>query len=910
MKTDLNLLLECLKFQMDNPQSQKEALVTIYSICQENSDACDYFREIGGLLFVSNLAKSSTHYVVKEASLFTLGILAENNVYCQQTLCNLELFEDVCTTLSDEDSSVNLKRMSVYIFLVLVSNNKTGQTLARESGCIDILLFLFRETLMTGQTDLTDENTCHSYQLWSSVCSALCACANNPQNDENQKLCSSAFTQAKYWLQHYMKPDIVRPICSLVGLTVANNSFAQDYFTSVGGVDALADILQKLVNDLQKSFSSSSSKLAVVVTKTLDACIADNTSCTGSLSKYNTVSNLLKLLSFESLNPEDIFSIVLTLGHCTENCEKNQYELLKNNGLPIVIQVLTESQDEELNKAATFVLQNCKNITENVFHQLSDNTSSIKTGLFLDQNTNEKPLDEYWKKAKYILQKIEYLEQQQNKKMIKEDYPKFDCGNSIIHTPIHVNEINAFLEEDTSGGALKPSGSGLQNTIYCPKTVTVADTNRLKKQIPCNEPCLTKLLHGRFAGPSTAYLNKDKATTPQLQKNCRSVTLNSIDENASAYSKNAPMEKVRRRIFSEDASLRKCAASGHAGEIERDSQPNPQESFLYLPCRNLGNKSNISINNPPMRDAAIQTQSYRTNKKHCDGYPNKSSEVLKEAKQVEMSRSSLNSRHDLSIHQCINQETYSPAHTDPLTLCSDIISDEICSNLKKTKRNIDLRCSGCLRDKDMNSRNCSTILKNCLYQCERHRVILEAEEQYKRKIKKLLYSSGSSTYVNYKQLTPLTKGGMDYESFLQRKAQPNSFLLTPIKKVTFSTNLTTNESHNNWNPDKSPGFVTHLSPDPTKVLHRKKVEIEGNSPASPIIQNLVLQSSTKNIQQMKMSERRSRKDFTEQEIAYILDGVKKFGHHWNSILWSYPFQKGRQNVDLAKKYKHLQVQMC
>lgn len=44
--------------------------------------------------------------------------------------------------------------------------------------------------------------------------------------------------------------------------------------------------------------------------------------------------------------------------------EENQYELLKNNGLPLMIQVLTESQDEELNKAATFVLQNCKQMSK------------------------------------------------------------------------------------------------------------------------------------------------------------------------------------------------------------------------------------------------------------------------------------------------------------------------------------------------------------------------------------------------------------------------------------------------------------------------------------------------------------------------------------------------------------------
>lgn len=42
-------------------------------------DAVVYFREIGGLMFVKNLAKSSEHSMVKEAALYTLGTVAEKN---------------------------------------------------------------------------------------------------------------------------------------------------------------------------------------------------------------------------------------------------------------------------------------------------------------------------------------------------------------------------------------------------------------------------------------------------------------------------------------------------------------------------------------------------------------------------------------------------------------------------------------------------------------------------------------------------------------------------------------------------------------------------------------------------------------------------------------------------------------
>lgn len=38
-----------------------------------------YFREIGGLMFVKNLANSSEHSMVKEAALYTLGAIAEQN---------------------------------------------------------------------------------------------------------------------------------------------------------------------------------------------------------------------------------------------------------------------------------------------------------------------------------------------------------------------------------------------------------------------------------------------------------------------------------------------------------------------------------------------------------------------------------------------------------------------------------------------------------------------------------------------------------------------------------------------------------------------------------------------------------------------------------------------------------------
>ncbi|XP_073883343.1 telomere repeats-binding bouquet formation protein 1 isoform X17 [Macaca fascicularis] len=406
MKTDLNLLLECLKYQMDNAFSQKEALVTIHSICQQNSNASVYFREIGGLMFVKNLAKSSEHSMVKEAALYTLGAIAEKN--------------------------------------------GTGQTLVRETGCITVLSRLFRTVISKYELDLSDKNVFQSYQLWSSVCSTLCVCVNNPQNDENQMFCCSLFPHANEWLKNFMKPEIIRPICSFIGLTLANNTYVQKYFVSVGGLDVLSQVLVQLESDSHETLSSA--KLAVVVTKTVDACIADNPTFGIVLSKYHIVSKLLALLLHESLDSGEKFSIMLTLGHCTEDCEENQYDLFKNNGLPLMIQALTESQNEELNKAATFVLHNCKKITEKLSLSLGEYPfDENETQQLKDINGKEKNLEEHWRKAKEILHRIEQLEREGNEEEIQRE----NCQDNISSMNMSIQNTWKHLHADHIGRATK-----------------------------------------------------------------------------------------------------------------------------------------------------------------------------------------------------------------------------------------------------------------------------------------------------------------------------------------------------------------------------------------------------------------------------------------------------------------------
>ncbi|XP_073736097.1 telomere repeats-binding bouquet formation protein 1 isoform X2 [Callorhinus ursinus] len=664
MKTDLNLLLECLKYQMDNPFSQKEALVTIHSICQQNSNAGVYFREIGGLMFVKNLAKSSEHSMVKEAALYTLGAVAEQN--------------------------------------------GTGQTLVRETGCITVLTQLFRTVLSKYELNLSDKNAFQSYQLWSSVCSTLCVCVNNPQNDENQMLCCSLFPHANDWLINCIKPEIIRPVCSFIGLTLANNTYVQKYFISVGGLDVLSQVLVQLESDSHKTLSSA--KLAVVVTKTVDACIADNPTFGIILSKYQIVSKLLTLLLHESLDSGEKFSIILTLGHCTEDCEENQYDLFKNNGLPLMIQALTESQNEELNKAATFVLHNCKKITEKLSLSLGEYSFDENEEQLKDVNMREKNLEEYWKKAKEILHRIEQLERERNEEKTQREKDKDDVSSMNIN---------------------------IQNTL--------------------------KHLHADSIGRGPTAEDKDKRQSIKLQ------SYQSHGVLSSACTNDHQMKTLLKSANPVNACYRESGQSKTLCKANSSSNQNLHEGTTFEKKNSVSQSSDHVFKHP---------------------IP-----VVKNRKQ------------QLPV-------------TDPFTLCSDIINKEVISFLATDNHSkmLKYRCSGCIAvGKSLNSRNFSKLLHSCPYQCDRHKVIVEAEDRYKSELRKSLICN-------------------------------KKILLTP----------------------------------------RRRRQLSGESSTSG-----------------EIKKRRIRKNFTEEEVNYLFNGVKKMGNHWNLILWSFPFQQGRKAVDLAHKYHKL-----
>ncbi|XP_063190697.1 telomere repeats-binding bouquet formation protein 1 isoform X1 [Chroicocephalus ridibundus] len=738
MKTDLNLLLECLKYQMDCPVSQKEALITIYSICQQNSEASEYFREIGGLMFINDLAKSSVHCIVKEAALFTLGVIIESNVYCQQTLCTSALFEDLILFLINKDSGVNLKRMSVYVILVLISNNKSGQTYVRDTGCIGLLLQLFRTTLSASKMNLSDENANQCYQLWSSVCSTLCACVNNPQNEDNQNICCSVFPYAKEWLESCTEPEIVRPICSFVGLTVANNSYVQKYFVSVGGLDTLAKVLIKLMHD--SCMSHSSTKLAVVVTKTLDACIANDSAMGVVLTKYHTVSELLKLLSNDTLDTGEKISIILTIGHCTEVCEENQCELLQNNGLPLMIQ------------------------------------ESVQGRVFVDRSSEDNI------------------------------------------------EASKYHEANPAD----------------PKTYI----ERTHKVVHC---------------PQLTFMSDDKVLPPSVNSSpLKNEIVNAVN----------PVNTSTRQS---------------------------EQSNILCSVNELRTDSVFQSHSMNKKTTCVQNQSVLQVREHLFKQP---AEIVKNMKQT--------------------------CKSDQHLFYSDITREEKSTSATSASHKMaDLRCIGCTAGGlSFNSKTFTKMLQSCPYQCDRHKVILEAEERYKKELRKSAVCN-NNRYAIYEKilLTPVKKERRHTEiTFRSKKDSFQSILLTPIRKNKSDTSNRDAHSKNTRLTDDYnliPTYEKSFQKTQDANLKRQRIKEMCNQQCRRLNENCIysldkdenneicsLDTSTRTV----TKRRRTRKDFTTEEINCLLNGVKKMGNHWNLILWSYPFQKGRTSVDLSKKYYRLQLQ--
>uniref|UniRef100_A0A096MAW7 Telomere repeat binding bouquet formation protein 1 n=1 Tax=Poecilia formosa TaxID=48698 RepID=A0A096MAW7_POEFO len=796
-KTDLSLLLECVKFQMKCPDSQKQALLTIHSICEKREDNVDLLRELGGVSFLYNLSKSSNvHSDVKETALFTLGTLAEANVYCKNSLCRKDIFIDIAGHLQ-EDSPLNKKRVSVYLLFVLVAHNKLGQTLAQTTGCLEILMDLFSRSTFPFSTVDNLRTVSQNYQLWTSVSSALCGSVNNPQNEEGQRICVAAFPIVKTWLQQISVPstETFQPICSFIAMTVSNNSYVQESFAACGGLETLTLALLRVVSAAGTSLLSR--QLSVVIVKTLSACITDNPNLAAGLAQYGLVYHLFFLLTSSHLDPDDRLSVLLAIGECTEASEEHQSQLVDCGGLPIMITFLTEDSSEDVRKAATFILQTCK--------KASKVLSLGVHGLMEKQAENEEPplnIEEFKNSAREIIRRIELLEKTQLKAVVK-------LWSIVTNT--YLLEIGEEQED-----------------ILCPNSVELQ---------PFKPPPLRLPAQKLEANKTTSILrpiHKSSGDNSSLQ------LVKSMAEVKKVTSRLIPPgEETKRSGGDVMRSVKSGGRIGMSSDVwssEGGSEPHMENKSVE--STEVTNHRGSSLFSHPLSVWLTK--------------PKASIKILSIRFVLESQGSNLNGMRK------IPPEEHSVSNG---------------------------RCAGCvLTFEEVTSRSFASVQSSCVNSCDMHRVLQEATERFR------MHRFNFGVRREQKSVT-------------KEHSDTNSARVSTTGIDTSSLQQHSWRKHNDSHEVICSVIISGPSLTPLKRPHPRYAPDIKNSNTERRGRN-----SSEHYAIKDQSKRRKRQDFSGEEVHHLLSGVRKYGYSWNFILWSYPFQPGRTNVDLAKKYRRLMRQ--
>ncbi|XP_071784088.1 uncharacterized protein [Asterias amurensis] len=387
-RTDLKLLLDCLQCHENDVEVQRDTLFTIANMCSGSEEAQEVCRETGAINIVLDLLTTGKD-AVKIAAMYMLGCACEKNVFSQKRLCTKAVFKFLYCQLSSTDSSNNLKRVAAYLVLCLVTNNGEGQNLARKTKCLHTILTLFRmfhpsadSIRLPGQMgQMKTQTKDDQLELWTCVTSALSGCVNNPQNDENQQLCAMTFPTAVALLNKTKDPTIIRQTASYLSLSVANSVCNQVRFGIIGGIEVLVSLLKGVIVNLLTNPHHDYVLAALQLANLFVSCITGCEQNHARLVNLNVIPLLLQLLEMSVIDTEYKVNIILTLGRLTEKCERSQRQLLENEGLGLLIQIMSKNKDEEFNKAAMYLLSSCADIVSRLEEECQIKRSEVLTSM-------------------------------------------------------------------------------------------------------------------------------------------------------------------------------------------------------------------------------------------------------------------------------------------------------------------------------------------------------------------------------------------------------------------------------------------------------------------------------------------------------------------------------------------------
>ncbi|XP_054751153.2 telomere repeats-binding bouquet formation protein 1-like [Lytechinus pictus] len=367
LKTDIDCLIECLRYHPDDARKARDTVLTIASLCSGSDEAQNLLRTSGGLSFLVNVLSTAQDESLCMATLYALGCATERNVFSQSRLCTDAMFRFLYSQLTNEQFGVQMKRTTTFLIMCLVTNNRKGQTLVRKTRCLDSMLQLFRNfpglnvpyNKDVRCLDKDDEKL--SFELWKDVTGTLCGCVNNPQNDENQLVCASSVPAALYIMSNSRDSHVIQLLCSYISLLAANNVVNQDRFHMLGGLEVIVSKLPSIIDNIimepEKGVISSASNMISM----LSSLIADNDNNVQALASLKVLPLLLRMLALDVISLGVKLKVVITIGCLVSASEGSKKQVIECDGLKLLLSFMMANQDEECAKAATLVLHSCIN---------------------------------------------------------------------------------------------------------------------------------------------------------------------------------------------------------------------------------------------------------------------------------------------------------------------------------------------------------------------------------------------------------------------------------------------------------------------------------------------------------------------------------------------------------------------
>ncbi|XP_078335986.1 telomere repeats-binding bouquet formation protein 1-like isoform X3 [Crassostrea virginica] len=850
VQTDVKLLLECLKCQVSNPTALKQALLTLSNILSSYEFVQEYFKDSGGLLFLIDLLTSVDNCEVQERTLFCLGCAIERNVFCQKSLTSINIFKFIQTILS-RGSTAKLKQTATFFLINLVSNNGEGQVLVKQSQCLSTLMELLSFSLprnMTGTDandtdfDWFDGRGPTSLELWTSVVNAICVSINNPQNDENQRMCGLQLPFImSLFEKHRDEPLLGRPLMFLLVFVVSNNSTNQNHVRRSGGLKILCMTLKQWY---EKFTDSELMKDVVHIITTIDSCIADNADSADELGRMGIIDILVNVIHNEHLNTEDKIKVTITLGHAIENSVSNRKLFLKvRNSLQDIVQILTTSEDEELVKAVKYVLQisvqkdpgynkewqqeipENKDIGENILKKMNDLARRLST---VEKET-ESRID--FISAAEIntstcfekISNIDFLNPGLSKEIGKK------CGNILP-----VDECFPKYQQEICQNQSCNANAGGGMEVH-PETVDSHGVNVNIEQRGC-------VLHEQMENQNTGHPSPNSSTKSfdvDLTKIIPQKEYDHIHRSKTVSHENfkvpaCPPCKIRTTSKKPFKPAEHCISDVETepgfSDIQSEFDWNLLSGAAYERDARITPSRGISVT--PIKNS--KQHLYKTPVHHASHH------------KMKMSRHTYyhNERTGLQTPRF----SVKPVESGKTTSLSDKSEGIHCRRriLDVKESGEIMSCIGCTGisctsdETQLNSRTINIVLETNPYTCMLHRQVRDVERSYIQKIKR--QRRAVPIYSRQQTFTP--NNSMTYE--FTSESEPEVSAPDTIDK-------------------KSSGLL------PTK-LERK---------------------------------RRHRVPYSEQEIQNLMEGVRSLGKFWGQILATYDFHPSRTAVDLMEKFKRL-----